>query len=74
MSVDSVLQEFREWPVEKLESIPSNTERFLLFVAWLNTVLEQHGCRTVVTGGFAVEIYTGAAYRTLDIDLSRRGK
>lgn len=68
-----MLQEFREWLVEKLESIPSDTERFLLFVAWLNTVLERHGCRVVVTGGFAVEIYTGAAYRTLDIDLVVEG-
>ncbi len=68
-----MLREFHTWLVEKLEAVSSDTERFLLFVAWLNTVLERRGCRLIVTGGFAVEIYTGAAYRTLDIDLVVEG-
>ncbi len=50
VDLDEMLREFREWLVEKLESIPSDTERFLLFVAWLSTALERYGCRVVVTG------------------------
>ncbi len=74
MSIDDLVREFSEYIVDKLSSIPSDTERFMLFIAWLNTSLKRYGCRLIVVGGFAVEIYTGSVYRTLDIDLIVEGR
>ncbi len=39
-------------------------------MAWLNSKLEALGVgRIVITGGFAVELYTGRTYRTMDVDV-----
>ncbi len=54
----------------RLENEPDETKRMLKLVAWINTWLERRGLgRVVVTGGFAVEVYTGRAYRTMYVDI-----
>ncbi len=56
--------------LKELEGISDDTERYALFTAWLNNVIEGNGLGyVVVTGGFAVEVYTGRVYRTMDVDL-----
>ena len=58
----------------RLRRVTSDTERFLLFIAWLNKFLEQKGLgRIVIVGDFAVELYTGSTYRTLDVDIIVEG-
>ena len=50
------------------------TRRYLRLLAWLNTWLESRGLgRIVITGGFAVEVYTGRTYRTRDVDVIVEG-
>jgi len=45
----------------------SETDRFLKFLAILNTLLEDKGLgRIIIVGGFAVELYSGRSYRTGD--------
>ncbi len=44
------------------------TERVACFLACLQGLVRGK-VRLVVTGGFAVELYTGSAYRTFDVDL-----
>jgi len=45
-------------------------KRYLYFVAWLNKFLEERSLgRIIITGGFAVELYTARVYRTMDIDI-----
>lgn len=54
----------------KLQGIVEETRRFLHFIAWLNTFVESRGLgRIIITGGFAVEIYTARVYRTMDVDV-----
>ncbi len=56
--------------VDKLKELRDDTSRFLLFIAWLNSFLESRSMgRIIVVGGFAVEVYTGSSYRTLDVDI-----
>lgn len=56
--------------LKELEGISDDTERYAFFTAWLNDVVERGGLGyVVVTGGFAVEVYTGRVYRTMDVDL-----
>ncbi len=56
--------------LKELEGISDDTERYASFTAWLNNVIEGNGLGyIVVTGGFAVEVYTGRVYRTMDVDL-----
>ncbi len=44
-------------------------------MAWLNTEFEERGLgRIIITGGFAVEIYSGRVYRTMDVDVIAEGK
>ncbi len=55
---------------KELAGISDDTERYAYFIAWVNSVLESSGIGfIVVTGGFAVEVYTGRVYRTMDVDL-----
>jgi len=69
-----LIEEFEKEVVLKLMDIHSETERYLYFMAWLNTRLEEHGLgRIIIVGGFAVEVLTGATYRTLDIDIVIEG-
>ena len=57
-----------------LQNLPDDTSRFLGFFAWLNSYLEEKGYgRIIIVGGFAVEIYTGSTYRTLDVDIIVEG-
>ena len=59
--------------IERLSGL-DETEATLRFLAWLNTrVAEPRGGRVVVTGGFAAEVYSGRAYRTLDVDIIVEG-
>ncbi len=54
----------------RLEGCPNEARRYLEFLAWLNARLEALGLgRIIVTGGFAVEVYTGRVYRTMDVDI-----
>ncbi len=49
--------------------------RFLGLFAWLNWFLEEKGYgKIIIVGGFAVEVYTGSTYRTLDVDLIVEGR
>lgn len=69
-----LLKELRSSMLERLKGVADETRRLLLLLAWLCTRIEDRGLgRLVVTGGFAVEVYTGRAYRTLDIDVVAEG-
>lgn len=71
---NSLLSEFNEKIAPRLKEIAQDTERFLYFIAWLNTRLESWSRgRIILVGGFAVEILTGATYRTLDVDIIVEG-
>ena len=59
--------------LEKSRRFPNDTERAACFVACLNEALKPLGARLVVTGGFGVELLTGASYRTADVDLKVEG-
>ena len=53
-----------------LSRIPSETSRFLYFLAWLNTRLEAWGLgKIVIARGFSVEFYTRSSIRTIDVDI-----
>jgi hypothetical protein len=68
------LERFLSSIAAKLEKEHDPTKRFLRLVAALNTWFESRGLgRLIVTGGFAVELYTGTVYRTLDVDLIVEG-
>ncbi len=68
--VNELVKEFSEKVLEELRRIPSETNRFLYFLAWLNTRLEGWGLgRIVVVRGFSVEFYTRASIRTIDVDV-----
>ena len=44
-------------------------------MAWLNTEFERRELgRIIITGGFAVEVYSGRVYRTMDVDVIVEGK
>jgi hypothetical protein len=54
----------------RLESIRDETRRFAVFIGFLNNWFMSRGLGyLVVTGGFAVELVTGSAYRTMDVDV-----
>ena len=56
--------------VSRLESVADETKRYLLLVANMTRWLEEKGLgKIVVTGGFAVEVYTGRTHRTMDVDI-----
>ncbi len=58
--------------LERLSSV-DETEAVLRFLAWLNGLVSRLGGRVVITGGFAAEVYSGRAYRTLDVDIIVEG-
>jgi hypothetical protein len=67
-------KEFESGVLGRLLEIPEETKRYLYFMAWLNTRLEEKRLgRIIVTGGFAVEVYTGRTYRTMDVDIIVEG-
>ncbi len=75
MNVSELVREFEEEVLPYLRRIVSETERFLYFIAWLNTKFEQMKLgRIVIVGGFAVEVLTGSTYRTYDIDIIVEGE
>jgi hypothetical protein len=68
------MKEFEGSVLPKLNTIVEDTKRYLYFIAWLNTFIEGRGLgRVVITGGFAVEVYTGRVYRTMDVDVVVEG-
>jgi len=68
--VEELLEEFNASVLRELESEADEARRYLKLFAWLNTRLEERGIgRIIITGDFAVEIYTGRAYRTMDVDV-----
>jgi hypothetical protein len=69
-----LLRVFEEKILPRLLSVADESKRYLLFIGWLNTFLEERGMgRIIITGGFAVEIYTGRVYRTMDVDVIVEG-
>ncbi len=53
----------------------NETRRYIKLMAWLNTEFERRGLgRIIITGGFAVEVYSGRVYRTMDVDIIVEGK
>jgi hypothetical protein len=72
--VSEMLRVFEDKILPMLVSISEETKRYLLFTGWLNSFLEERGLgRIIVTGGFAVEVYTGRVYRTMDVDIIVEG-
>lgn len=72
--VEELYKKFEAGVLPKLLEIPEETKRYLYFLSWLNKELEERGWgRIVVTGGFAVEVYTGRIYRTMDVDIIVEG-
>jgi hypothetical protein len=72
--VSELMREFEGSVLPKLNAIVEDTKRYLYFIAWLNTFIEGRGLgRVVITGGFAVEVYTGRVYRTMDVDVVVEG-
>ena len=77
--VESVVRDFYELFEErvlpKLREIPIETNRYLYFLSWLNKEVEGRGLgKIIITGGFAVEVYTGRIYRTMDVDIVVEGE
>ncbi len=72
--VDELYREFLDTVLPRIAGLGDETRRFLYLFAWLNTFLEKRGLgRIIITGGFAVEIYTGRIYRTADVDVIAEG-
>ena len=72
--VAEMLSVFEKNILPRLLSISEETKRYLVFTAWLNTLLEEKRLgRVIITGGFAVEVYTGRVYRTMDVDVIVEG-
>jgi len=72
--VEELLRDFNNRVLHLIESERDEARRYLKLLAWLNTWLEKNGFgRIVVTGGFAVEVYTGRAYRTMDVNIIVEG-
>jgi len=72
--VEELIKEFKASVLRELESEVDEARRYLKLLAWLNRRLEEKGVgRIIITGGFAVEIYTGRAYRTMDVDIIVEG-
>jgi len=73
--IEELKKEFFSKILPRMSSIKDETSRFLYFLAWLNTRLEERSLgRIIIVGGFAVEVYTGATYRTLDVDIIVEGE
>jgi len=72
--VDGLLRDFNSRVLPLIRSEPDDARRYLRLLAWLNTWLEKNGFgRIIITGGFAVEVYTGRAYRTMNVDVIIEG-
>jgi len=72
--VEEFLRELYTTVLRELESEVDEAKRYLKFLAWLNTRLEERRLgRIIITEGFAVEVYTGRAYRTMDVDIIVEG-
>lgn len=73
--IEEVFRIFIDKVLPKITGIADETKRYLYLLAWLNTELEKRGIgRIIITGGFAVEVYTGRIYRTMDVDIIVEGK
>lgn len=72
--VDELYRLFKREVLAKLAEVHVETDRYLYFISWLNAELERRGLgRIIVTGGFAVEVYTGRVHRTMDVDVIAEG-
>ncbi|MEM1678266.1 MAG: hypothetical protein QXJ56_05065 [Ignisphaera sp.] len=77
-SIECVVEElyrvFHSDVLPRLAQIADEGRRYLYFLAWLNRELIDRGLgRIILTGGFAVEVYTGRVYRTMDVDIIVEG-
>lgn len=72
--VDELYRFFCSSILPNLAQIADEGKRYLFFLAWLNSELVGRNVgRIILTGGFAVEIYTGRVYRTMDVDIIVEG-
>ena len=70
LTVQGLYREFKEKILPELERTRDETKRYLKLIAWLNTKLEEKAKgRIIITGGFAVEVYTARTHRTMDVDV-----
>ncbi len=73
--IEALYEEFNDRILGQLRNERDETRRYLLFLAWLNTRLEESSSgRLIITGGFAVEVFTGRIYRTMDVDIIAEGE
>ena len=71
--IDTLLKKLNSI-LPKIRNENNETKRYLYLLAWLNKELEERDLgKIIITGGFAVEIYTGRIYRTMDVDLIIEG-
>jgi len=71
---EEFLREFREEVLPLIQRLENSIAKHLALLSYLNTWLERSGVgRLVIVGGFAVELYSGGSYRTIDIDLVVEG-
>ncbi len=69
MLAEKLLKDYINFRTELIK-IEDATIRFAYFIGFLNEWIRSRGLGfIVVTGGFAVELLTGRAYRTMDVDL-----
>ncbi len=66
--------EFLDHVFEEVSREGDETRRFLRLLAEINEWFMEKGLgRIIVVGGFAVEVYTGRVYRTMDVDVIVEG-
>ncbi len=67
--VDELFRNYGSFRGKLLEE-RDETKRYMLFIGFLNEWFQNRELGyIVVTGGFAVELLTGRAYRTMDVDV-----
>lgn len=72
--VENLYSLFKDSVLPRIIKISEETKRYLYFISWLNKELEERNLgRIIITGGFAVEVYTGRVYRTMDVDIIVEG-
>jgi hypothetical protein len=54
--------------IETILSLPEGPRRTAAIAAWFQSLYEKESSRPILVGGAAVELYTGGAYTTGDLD------
>ena len=72
--VEELYREFLGKVLPTIKGEPDEAKRYLILIGWITKRFEELKLgRIVITGGFAVEVYTGKAYRTMDVDIIVEG-